>query len=92
MKEPDYEEMMRGRVRYLPPRFMSVNVAIEQMVEVEDRLQQGVLRYTCANVDRIDLYMQLSRTCLFKRLCSRTTQVSTHLRANHTKKHTPTHT
>lgn len=44
MKEPDYEEMMRGRVRYLPPRFMSVNVAIEQMLEVEDRLLEGVLR------------------------------------------------
>jgi len=44
MKEPDYEEMMRGRVKYLPPRFMSVNVAVEQLLEVEDRLQGGVLR------------------------------------------------
>lgn len=47
MKEADYEEMLKGRVLYLPPRFMSVNVAIEQLLEVEDRLQQGVLRYVC---------------------------------------------
>ena len=44
MKEPDYEEMLRGRVKYLPPRFMSVNVAVEQLLEVADRLQGNVLR------------------------------------------------
>jgi diphthamide biosynthesis methyltransferase len=48
MKEPDYEEMMQGRVKNLPPRFMSVNVAVEQLLEVEDRLQGGVL--TCVRV------------------------------------------
>lgn len=50
MKEPDYEEMLRGRVKYLPPRFMSVNVAVEQLLEVEDRLQGGVLRWAGSRV------------------------------------------
>jgi len=43
MKEPDYEEMMRGRVRYLPPRFMTVNVAIGQLLAVEAVRGEGVL-------------------------------------------------
>ena len=43
MKEPDYEEMMRGRVRYLPPRFMTVNIAIEQLLAVEAVREEGVL-------------------------------------------------
>lgn len=44
MKEPDYEEMMRGRVRYLQPRFMSINVAIDQLLQIEEEKQEGVLK------------------------------------------------
>lgn len=50
MKEPDYEEMARGRVRYLPPRFMNVNTAIEQLLSVEDVKQEGVLSRETAAV------------------------------------------
>lgn len=36
VKEPDFEAMKKGRIVYLPPRFMSVNVACEQLIEAED--------------------------------------------------------
>jgi diphthine synthase len=37
VKEPDYQGMIknRGKIDYLPPRFMTVNVALEQLIEVE---------------------------------------------------------
>lgn len=35
VKEPDFEAMMKGRTRYLPPRFMTVNTAAEQLLEAE---------------------------------------------------------
>lgn len=37
VKEPDYDTMMTGRLRYLPPRYMTVNQAIAQLLEVEKR-------------------------------------------------------
>lgn len=45
MKEADHEEMLKGRIRYLPPRFMSVHTAIKQMLEVEQKRGEGVLRW-----------------------------------------------
>ena len=36
VKEPDFEAMKRGKIVYLPPRFMSVNVAAEQLIESEE--------------------------------------------------------
>lgn len=35
VKEPDYSSMSTGKLKYLPPRFMTVNTAIEQLLEVE---------------------------------------------------------
>ncbi len=37
VKEPDFEAMSRGRVRFLPPRFMTVAQAASQLIEVEGR-------------------------------------------------------
>ena len=38
VKEPDYEYYAKtGRTKYLPPRFMSVNCAIDQLLEVEEK-------------------------------------------------------
>jgi len=34
VKEPDFEAMARGRTVFLPPRYMSVNTAAEQLIEV----------------------------------------------------------
>lgn len=36
VKEPDFEAMMKGRTEYLPPRFMSVSTAAEQLLEAEE--------------------------------------------------------
>jgi diphthine methyl ester synthase len=40
VKEPNYEAMVRGKVEYMPPRFMTVAVAARQLLEVESTLQQ----------------------------------------------------
>ena len=36
VKEPDFKAMQRGKIVYLPPRFMTVNVAAEQLIESEE--------------------------------------------------------
>jgi diphthine synthase len=44
VKEPDYESMVKyGKVKFLPPRFMTVNTAIEQLLEIENEKQLGVV-------------------------------------------------
>jgi len=35
VKEPDFEAMKRGRTVFLPPRYMTVNTAAEQLLEAE---------------------------------------------------------
>uniref|UniRef100_M4C0V3 Diphthine synthase n=1 Tax=Hyaloperonospora arabidopsidis (strain Emoy2) TaxID=559515 RepID=M4C0V3_HYAAE len=41
VKEPDFEAMCRGRTVFLPPRFMTVNQALEQLLEIEEKRQEG---------------------------------------------------
>ena len=41
VKEPDFKAMMRGRTEFLPPRYMSVNVAAEQLMEAESAHEEG---------------------------------------------------
>ncbi|ONI32421.1 hypothetical protein PRUPE_1G367100 [Prunus persica] len=36
VKEPTLESLCRGRKQYEPPRYMSINTALEQLLEVED--------------------------------------------------------
>jgi diphthine synthase len=36
VKEPDFEALFKGKVKFLPPRFMTVNIAIKQLLEVEE--------------------------------------------------------
>jgi len=36
VKEPDFDAMKKGRVRYLPPRFMTVSTAAKQLLEAEE--------------------------------------------------------
>lgn len=43
VKEPDYDSMAMGKLKYLPPRFMSVNVAIEQLFEAENIKSENVI-------------------------------------------------
>ena len=42
VKEPDFEAMMKGKTRFLPPRYMSVSTAAEQLLEAEDKHGEGV--------------------------------------------------
>jgi diphthine synthase len=42
VKEPDFDAMGRNQKKFLPPRFMTVNQAIAQMLEVEDKRKEGV--------------------------------------------------
>ncbi|EOY32843.1 hypothetical protein QUC31_019237 [Theobroma cacao] len=37
VKEPTLESLCRGRKQYEPPRFMTINTAIEQLLEVEQK-------------------------------------------------------
>ena len=42
VKEPDFQAMIKGRTEFLPPRYMSVAVAAEQLLEAENSLGEGV--------------------------------------------------
>eukprot|EP00606_Chrysophyceae_sp_TOSAG23-5_P001121 GSChrysophyteH2.ASY1.ANO1.1223.1 assembled CDS len=42
VKEPDYSKHRGGKLVYLPPRFMTVNCAVEQLLEVEAIHGEGV--------------------------------------------------
>lgn len=46
VKEPDFEAMMRGTTKFLPPRYMSVSVAAEQLLEAEDTHGEGAYHGT----------------------------------------------
>mmetsp|Transcript_24108 Transcript_24108/g.67923 ORF Transcript_24108/g.67923 Transcript_24108/m.67923 type:complete len:302 (+) Transcript_24108:25-930(+) len=41
VKEPDFQAMMKGRTEFLPPRYMSVSRAAEQLSEAEEKHQEG---------------------------------------------------
>ena len=43
VKEISEENLARGKIFYEPPRFMSVNVALEQLVEAEEFHKKGVV-------------------------------------------------
>lgn len=40
VKEPDFDAMRKGRTKFLPPRFMSVNTCCEQLIEAEETVQE----------------------------------------------------
>lgn len=42
VKEPDFDAMGRNQKKFMPPRFMTVNQSIAQMVEVEGKRGEGV--------------------------------------------------
>ena len=50
VKEPDFKELVKGRTVYLPPRFMTCNQAIDELLEVEEKKGQGGSRVRgCVN-------------------------------------------
>jgi diphthine methyl ester synthase len=42
VKEPTLESLARGRPVYEPPRYMTINTCIEQLLEIEADRQEGV--------------------------------------------------
>uniref|UniRef100_A0A7N0V314 diphthine methyl ester synthase n=1 Tax=Kalanchoe fedtschenkoi TaxID=63787 RepID=A0A7N0V314_KALFE len=41
VKEPTLESLCRGKKQYEPPRYMSINTAIDQLVEIEERKESS---------------------------------------------------
>ncbi|KAJ3372085.1 diphthine synthase [Allomyces arbusculus] len=41
VREQSFENMARGRLVYEPPRFMTVNQAVEQLLEIEEKRGEG---------------------------------------------------
>ncbi|KAI8821925.1 tetrapyrrole methylase [Chytriomyces cf. hyalinus JEL632] len=50
VKEQSIENMARGRKIYEPPRYMTVNQAVEQLLEVEEKRQEKVYSATTIGV------------------------------------------
>ncbi|CAO3631059.1 unnamed protein product [Cunninghamella echinulata] len=42
VKEQSIENLARGRKIYEPPRYMTINQAVEQLLEIEENRQQGI--------------------------------------------------
>lgn len=42
VKEPDFQAMMKGKTEFLPPRYMSVSRAAEQLIEAEEKHGEGI--------------------------------------------------
>jgi diphthine methyl ester synthase len=55
VKEPTPESLARGRPVYAPPRFMTVNTCIEQLLELEEKRGEGVCKRDtqCVGVARL---------------------------------------
>jgi diphthine methyl ester synthase len=55
VKEPSLESLARGRKVYEPPRFMTVNTAIEQLLEIEEKRGEGAYNdeTMCVGVARL---------------------------------------
>ena len=41
VKEPDFEAMKKGKIVYLPPRYMTVNCACDQLILTEEEIEGG---------------------------------------------------
>ncbi|KAG8470460.1 hypothetical protein KFE25_008881 [Diacronema lutheri] len=55
VKEPTLDSLARGKPVYMPPRFMTVNTALEQLLEIEASRQEGACtaESLCIGVARI---------------------------------------
>lgn len=55
VKEPSLESLARGKKVYEPPRFMTINTAIDQLLEVEDKRKEGAYSEDtmCVGVARV---------------------------------------
>ena len=49
VKEHDYDALTRGIERFLPPRFMTVNTALRQLREIEEKRGEGGAFSCCSH-------------------------------------------
>lgn len=70
VKEPNIKEMMRGRIVYDPPRYMSVSTCCEQLLEIEEKRKEEA--YTpetpCIAVSRLGSPNQSFKAATLKEL------------------------
>ncbi|KAH3666067.1 hypothetical protein OGAPHI_004256 [Ogataea philodendri] len=70
VKEPNINELMKGRVVYEPPRYMSVATCCQQLLEIEEKRQEGA--YTpatpCVAVSRLGSPTQTFKAATLKEL------------------------
>jgi diphthine synthase len=55
VKEPNLEMLARGKTVYEPPRYMTINTAIEQLLEIERTRKEGAYdeQTLCIGVSRL---------------------------------------
>lgn len=61
VREPDFEAMTRGRVQYLPPRYMTVQQAASQLIEAEETSKENAYDPSttlCVGLARLGLATQ----------------------------------
>jgi diphthine synthase len=70
VKEISEENLARGKKIYEPPRFMSVNIALEQMLEAEENYKKGIINdiTLCYGLARVGSPTQLIVSGTFKEL------------------------
>ncbi|ODV86853.1 hypothetical protein CANARDRAFT_196224 [[Candida] arabinofermentans NRRL YB-2248] len=70
VKEPSIKELMKGRLVYEPPRYMSVATCCEQLLEIEEKRGEGA--YTpntpCVAVSRLGSPTQTFKAATLKEL------------------------
>eukprot|EP00002_Diphylleia_rotans_P038302 TRINITY_DN8694_c0_g1_i1.p1 TRINITY_DN8694_c0_g1~~TRINITY_DN8694_c0_g1_i1.p1 ORF type:complete len:287 (+),score=73.28 TRINITY_DN8694_c0_g1_i1:50-910(+) len=61
VKEPSLESLARGKKKYEPPRFMTVNQAIAQLIEVEEKREEKVIgpETICVGLARVGAHDQI---------------------------------
>jgi len=71
VKEPDFEAMMKGRTFFLPPRFMSIGTAAEQLIESEETLKRNAFdpeKTLCVGLARMGQETQMIRAGTLREL------------------------
>lgn len=60
VKEPSIESLCRGKKDYEPPKFMTINTAIEQLLEIEERRAESAYNEdtSCVGLVRLGSEMQ----------------------------------
>lgn len=61
VKEQSLENMARGRLIYEPPRYMTVNQCVEQLLEIEENREEGGIIYLIVAYSKNSIGVGMSR-------------------------------